>query len=173
MPQTRRVFSPSPGGVVLANVGATDCERAESRSRTTVTGALARCRILPAPHLRVGLGWIDDQHEELFDLHNQLVDTLAEGSSSARFAAGFAELLAYVRRHFAEEERFMAELRYPGRHDHALTHRCLLHDAEDFAYSLSRVFGPAECLAVARYLRLWLTRHIGDSDLALGRYTGH
>ncbi len=62
----------------------------------------------------------------------------------------------------------MAALDFPGRIEHGLEHQRLLRDAEDFAFSIGSVFGPVECLAVARYLRLWMVRHIAESDRAFG-----
>ncbi len=144
----------------------------ESCDPLSIRRLLERSQIVWTPPLEVGIHWIDDQHRELFALHRELIRSLGDEPSAAEFQRGFVRMFASVREHFAEEERFMAERDCADLVTHASQHQRLLRDAEDFAFSIVKVFGPAECIAVVRYLRLWLLRHITEADARLGRCAG-
>lgn len=73
---------------------------------------------------------IDAQHQRLFDLSNELLDTLFQRADNPlAFELALDNLLAHVAQHFANEEAILAERHYPDLATHAQAHRRLLERA--------------------------------------------
>jgi len=73
---------------------------------------------------------IDDQHHELFDLGNNLIDTSrAHRPSAARVRFALGHLLDHVTRHFADEEAWLAARCYGKLQAHRAAHASLLFRA--------------------------------------------
>lgn len=83
------------------------------------------------PAFECGHLLIDFQHRELFKLANdalRAVDTATEDELD-----GLIErLLSRIRRHFVDEEALLAQIAYPGLHDHLVEHRRILAEVESF-----------------------------------------
>jgi hemerythrin-like metal-binding protein len=73
---------------------------------------------------------IDDQHHELFDLGNNLIDTtLVHAPSMVRVSSALGHLFDHVKQHFADEEAWLAARRYGRLQAHRIAHANLLFRA--------------------------------------------
>lgn len=67
---------------------------------------------------RIGVESVDEQHREIFDRLDRLMTASADPE-----VRGMAAFMAnYVVEHFADEERLMRQVRYPGYESHRQTH---------------------------------------------------
>lgn len=120
--------------------------------------------------LHVGVPEIDAQHRELLDHYRALVRALHDGDDVTAFGLSLYSLLVKVRAHFAEEERLMDAMNYPGRVRHRQQHQKLVATAEDFLGSVINRFERYDCEAVAKYFKYWLIDHVMHHDRALADY---
>ena len=72
--------------------------------------------------LETGNAIIDNEHRELFDAVNKLLDACSKGKGrdSLKQAAQF--LINYVDKHFSHEEQLQQDSKYPGITAHKLFH---------------------------------------------------
>jgi hemerythrin-like metal-binding protein len=121
--------------------------------------------------LLTGIPAIDEQHGELLDLANEVVD--ASGSRlhpdllnlAATFLAGYA---AY---YFAAEEWVMTDLNYPQRSEHFDHHRRLQREV---AAHVAEVRVNRSCEAckneIALFLENWIVHHIRVVDREMAEF---
>ncbi|MFI4940900.1 MAG: diguanylate cyclase domain-containing protein [Burkholderiales bacterium] len=90
----------------------------------------------PAEHTLVQLVWkdaflsgnrlIDQQHQELFQLSNALLDAFVSQRSHDEITMLVAKLLEAVTQHFRDEETILADLQFSGLQEHASKHAALV-----------------------------------------------
>lgn len=116
----------------------------------------------------VGVVEIDNQHKQLIEITNRLNKAMIADRDRQALSGILNDLLAYTRTHFEYEERLMDQYRYAGREQHLLEHGKLVQIVVDFQTRFDRgeVDLTGELMAL---LRDWLSRHILNSDRALGR----
>ena len=114
----------------------------------------------------VGFAPIDDQHQTLFAISNDLVDAAQrpDGASEAELQKIIGDLLAYTRTHFAQEEQYMSRTGFPGFSQHKDLHQAF----EAKIREVEKQVGDGEVRAVAAYLPGlvgdWLLDHIASED---------
>ena len=117
-----------------------------------------------------GLAPVDDQHHRLVEIINRLGAVLIDGSATeASLAATFGELADYAKRHFADEERLMAQAGLDPRHVdvHRQHHRQFVEQLVGLWKGRASLAQPAEVLH--GFLSSWLTFHILEEDQAMAR----
>ena len=118
-----------------------------------------------------GIESVDSQHRHLVDIVNQLGELLTVGGDlvAQKLHEMFHELAQYAHRHFADEERLMAECGVDDRHQqaHALHHRQFVEQVVGLWNSRSSLAHPAE--TVHGFLAAWLTVHILGEDQVMAR----
>jgi hemerythrin-like metal-binding protein len=126
--------------------------------------------ILRAGDFALGVSEIDGQHQSLFEQVNAFHAAARSGDGNALEAA-IGLLETYATYHFAEEEKYMERIGYPGRAQHAAAHRVLTRQLGGIA-TLMATGGssPDASLTAAGLLRAWLLDHIVDEDGAVGAY---
>jgi hemerythrin len=120
--------------------------------------------------LATGIVEIDEQHQELFRRIDRLLDaSLAGDPSEVTRMLGF--LREYVDHHFAAEERFMHEKRYPGLEAHRAEHVYLVEKVRliDLEHRASGT-DPATAASMHRLLSDWLRTHIGLADASMASF---
>ncbi len=119
----------------------------------------------------VGIPKIDAQHQELFRQVNRLLDACTQGSGRALLPEIFDFLGKYAVEHFATEERYMAEYRYPKLPEHRKVHEDFVQTFLDFRKK-AEVEGPGVNLVVQvnRTLVDWLKNHILKMDQDMGKF---
>lgn len=110
----------------------------------------------------VGVVELDEQHQALFRVVNQLDDAIREDARH-EIVGTFSRLMDYARAHFAHEEAFMARIGYADLDAHQREHARFVARVT----SLWEAFltGDAEVApALQRFLADWLIGHIDGTD---------
>ncbi|WP_020481509.1 bacteriohemerythrin [Methylomonas sp. MK1] len=106
---------------------------------------------------------VDQQHRELFDLANQLVNS----KDTQALAENIMLLYQHVREHFQAEEAFMKQHGYPEYQHHVQTHNLMLEKLIAFSQKINRQ--KCQELDVSGFMRDWLN-HILEEDAAINAY---
>jgi hemerythrin len=122
------------------------------------------------PALALGDPDIDGQHEELFRRFGALVQAMQSGNRDD-IRVLFDVLGEHVAKHFAAEERVMAETRYPGANVHAAAHARFVREYGELR-ALFDANGATQGVVVKTrtWIEGWLRSHIAGVDQALARH---
>ena len=118
--------------------------------------------------LSVGIEEIDAQHQVLVGLLNQIHEAIQQRQGMEVTHDIVAKLGEYTRVHFAVEESLMRILHYPEYEQHKIQHDRLIQQLVDLSGRLNA--GKAVSFELAHFLKVWLTKHIMESDK---RYSSH
>ncbi|AUC62028.1 hemerythrin [Cyanobacterium sp. HL-69] len=112
---------------------------------------------------------IDQQHQYLFKLINQLHNAMMEGHGKEVINNTLARLVEYTIKHFDAEEKFMIDYNYPDYAIHKEKHEMLKNDVITLQKELleHQQFITAK---VSRFLTDWLIHHIKGEDLKMIHY---
>jgi hemerythrin-like metal-binding protein len=107
---------------------------------------------------------IDDEHKVLFNLINQLYDSIADGSAKSVLESTLNELREYTKNHFRREEFYFERINYPMLSEHKLQHSLFVDEINKFS---DRLDGEDVTFALdlIKFLRDWLIQHIQGTDL--------
>lgn len=117
----------------------------------------------------LGVDIIDQQHQVLFRLIDQLAKAIQNDNPDEELQAIFSKLHDYTLTHFATEELLMAEHGYVGDLDHHENHRALEHALEQLV-ERAKKGEPLVSLQAMNFLRQWLYHHIDDVDRQLAKF---
>lgn len=119
----------------------------------------------------VGEPVIDDQHRELVDRVNALLEAVGQNRSRAEIANTMVFLEVYILRHFRDEERLMERTGYPLIEAHRLVHQTFEGVFSRLKEEYERE-GPTAAFAAELNVRVsgWLVTHVGKLDRAFGEY---
>ncbi len=113
----------------------------------------------------VGVKVIDEQHQSLVKIANELFKGCTQGEEEAKayFGTAIKQAVDYVRYHFATEEKLLMEAGYPDFPAHKKKHETFVRTVieEVKAFQEGRKFVPNH---FARYLRDWILEHIAVED---------
>jgi len=119
-------------------------------------------------HLAVGVARIDDQHKELFRRFSALMDAINQGKGPPEVLHVLNFLDDYTVTHFRDEEKTMAEYRYPHLALHREEHLQFCRDLEKLKTRITTEgFTQQNVLLTSRTLLRWLIQHICTTDKAL------
>jgi hemerythrin len=117
----------------------------------------------------VGIDSIDQQHQQLVKMLNDLYAAMQAGQGQASLSKVLNGLAQYCLTHFAYEERMMSGHGYPDYAAHKQIHekmtakvKSLLQDVDSGKVQTS--------VSVAAFLKDWLTKHIQQTDKKYGPY---
>lgn len=117
---------------------------------------------------------IDDQHQELLRIFNQLHNAFLTGEKLPAMRSLFVQLIEIAGQHFSDEEALMARLGYPQLGPHRTTHNALLERLNNYLPWLDETSprpgtdSRALFLDLFYFVRDWLDLHmkIADQDYA-------
>ncbi|MEA3291462.1 MAG: bacteriohemerythrin [Pseudomonadota bacterium] len=118
--------------------------------------------------LSVGIELIDEDHQKLFNLINQLHTAVYYYTGEAFEKQALDDLVAYTQYHFQREEDLMEKHGYPEFEAHRKEHREMIAQVEQFLRDYEKR-GHETLKEMANYLKSWLISHISDTDQ---RYSG-
>ena len=121
--------------------------------------------------LTVGVGMIDDQHKMLFEK----ADKLYEAGRNHQAKEYIGELLKflddYTKKHFADEEKYMLSLNYPGFSAQKQAHADFIRQLAKLRCDYDASGGNVLVVINANQLMLhWLTQHISVMDKQIGQF---
>jgi hemerythrin len=117
----------------------------------------------------VGVAAMDNQHKRLVELVNRLFEAMKAGKGDVAAHEIMKELAGYTLTHFAAEEDLMRKAGYPDLTAHIDLHKQLMQKATDMLDDLKEGKRVAT-VALATFLKDWLTQHIQNEDRRYGLY---
>jgi hemerythrin-like metal-binding protein len=113
--------------------------------------------------LDLGVSAMDREHRELVAAMNAIHALHAEGAPKAKVDAAFVRLITLTKQHFADEEKHMAAISFPGLKVHARIHADMLAKVAAHYQRFQKGDGylPPEFFD---FLVLWLGAHIQGID---------
>lgn len=119
----------------------------------------------------IGVRQIDDQHEELFRMFNELMEAIWDGRGKDALKNVLDFTAEYTATHFATEEDFMLRHDYPGYTEHRRVHEAFKGDVAQFIREYKRNGVNTEMVVkTISDLGQWTRDHIRDMDQELGQY---
>ena len=115
---------------------------------------------------KTGIAGIDQDHEALVNLINDLYEAMQDGSGGALLLPIFSALKHYTETHFAKEERYMLDCNAPDQEKHIQEHQLMTAKLADLERR-HRSGEAAISLQALTFLRDWLKNHICVVDQAM------
>lgn len=113
---------------------------------------------------KIGDSEIDRQHQELFELTNQVIAT----DDIAALKPLIMKLYHHTREHFELEEGLMRKVEYPQRSNHIQYHNRLLDRLNQISLGIGQ--GHADKPALEKLMSDWALRHIREDDARIATY---
>jgi hemerythrin len=124
-----------------------------------------------AEQLATGIAEIDNQHQEMFERTNILMQAMHEGKGKNEIQEVMAFLDDYVVSHFGLEEDYMTQYNYPGLARHKEQHQDFITNFNAIKNELEST-GPSSALVIQTQRKLsdWWVNHIVAVDKELGAF---
>ena len=126
--------------------------------------------ILWSTAFSIGVPDVDQEHEELVVLANQMHDLLGSSAPDEDIQKTFRRLTSHTVTHFWNEEALFVNTAYPRAAIHARKHQHLLTILACFQTCLDRSGQYFKLEGQLGFLRDWLMDHITTEDTWLGAY---
>jgi len=113
--------------------------------------------------LSVQVSEIDQQHQRLIDLINQLHEAMLQKQGKQVVSKIIDELAAYTVYHFQTEEKYMQQFKYSGLLSHKNEHDTFVQKVDTF----QKEFDAGKLglsIEIMTFLRDWVTNHIMGTD---------
>jgi len=119
----------------------------------------------------LGIPVVDTQHRQLFRLSNELDAELQAGIRPEEIDAMLVHMGEYAARHFAMEEKYMAESNYPGLAEQQTAHQAFTNRFAEI-YDEFREKGLRREIVdtLHRELTEWVREHVTGLDQRFGVY---
>lgn len=117
----------------------------------------------------MGIEEIDSQHKVLVELINEMHEAIHERHGSEAVRDVLSKLADYTKIHFAVEESLMRILGYPDYEGHKAQHEALIKNVIDLQRKVDSGH-TAIGFELMHFLKVWLTRHIMESDQQYGHF---
>jgi hemerythrin len=120
--------------------------------------------------LDIGVGAMNDEHREILNAMNEIYDAHASGGRGQRIMDLVSRLGDLCVRHFADEERYMMMIGFPGLNTHKIIHDNLMHGYMRHASAIRSAGGKANDEFFG-FLQRWLVEHFKGADASYGAYS--
>ena len=119
--------------------------------------------------IRTGIRRVDDQHQELVAIYNELDEAFRQGKAHRHMSEILARLYQYTKFHFRDEEELLERCGWADLAQHQYEHQRLVDKLRVFVvrYRRSEERISAE---VVEFVRKWVTAHIMECDM---QYADH
>lgn len=130
------------------------------------------------PEYRLGIGFIDEQHQQFFDFCDEIRAVCARavggGISVREVVRAIVKMRSYAFKHFHAEEMLMVKYDFPGLYAHCRLHDTFLRDLMGFSVELEVYAKEQDQVAregfldlagrIADYTLDWWRTHIRETD---------
>ncbi|MEG3617926.1 hemerythrin family protein [Magnetovibrio sp. PR-2] len=111
---------------------------------------------------------IDEQHKELIDLSQELLNVLStDDVPLSEKQTAFKALVDHALDHFAYEERVMHNIGYPDLDAHILEHNDLRKEIDAIASDVLDGKGIEDWKGLVSMVQVWVLRHIMHTDMGI------
>jgi len=123
------------------------------------------------PSLSVGIEMIDEQHQEWFRRAEALFEAGKEGRAKEYIGELLGFLDEYTKKHFADEERYMQSINYPGLDEQKKAHASFVGQLQKLRSDYEASGGSLTVIIQANKMVIdWLTKHISGLDKKIGDF---
>ncbi len=117
----------------------------------------------------VNVGVIDNQHQRLVSMVNDLHEAMEAGKGQDALGEIVDGLVHYTRTHFVTEEKYFDQFGYPEAAPHIREHDVFTEKISEFQTGMQEgKLGLS--IQVMYFLRDWLKDHIKESDMKYSRF---
>ncbi|WP_026393262.1 bacteriohemerythrin [Acetobacterium malicum] len=121
--------------------------------------------------LSVGVNSIDKQHQQLFEMADELFEAGKTGKSKEKIGELLNFLDAYTKQHFRDEESYMATIKYPGLAEQQTAHKAFINELTKLSAEYDKSGGNIAVIIGANQMVVdWLTKHISGMDKKIGAH---
>jgi hemerythrin len=123
------------------------------------------------PNLSVGVDIIDKQHKMWFEKAEKLFEA-GKNKNSKEYISELLDFLDdYTKQHFADEEKYMLSIKYPGYSEQKNAHTYFINELAKLRADYNASGGSLLVIINANKMVLdWLTQHISNMDKKIGAY---
>ncbi|MCL2170302.1 MAG: bacteriohemerythrin [Defluviitaleaceae bacterium] len=122
-------------------------------------------------NLETGIALVDQQHRELIDAVNGLEGMREKVKDPAVMAETMDFLATYCIMHFDTEEEIMRESNFPEIALHEKEHRLFVDKFVEYKDKFENEgFSDELFTDLSRFLKIWILKHIAESDLDMGKH---
>ncbi|CAK0749943.1 hypothetical protein CCP1ISM_3650001 [Azospirillaceae bacterium] len=118
----------------------------------------------------VDKGAVDQDHQQLFRLFNELSRAMSEGNTKSVIASVLDRLIEYTAVHFSREEQIMASTRYPHLAAHRKEHEAFVAKALEVQKKFRESDTNILAIETMDFVKNWLIEHIQKSDQGITPY---
>ena len=119
--------------------------------------------------LDIGVEAMNSEHRDILDLMNKIYDARHTSQEGPLINLLISQLGQVCKNHFSDEEKFMAQIRFPDLKGHQILHQKLLGKFNEHAARIKAAGGKADD-AFFEFLKFWLSSHIKGIDV---KYAAH
>lgn len=120
------------------------------------------------PYYSVGDPALDDEHQQIIKLIDELYASMAASQENAKTRVILDRLVRYTMTHFQHEEQAMQACDYPDFEAHKAVHDRMRQRTLDLRANVSLVMGRD----LLYFLKDWWTNHIQAEDKEYAPYMG-
>ena len=111
----------------------------------------------------VGVKELDEQHQFLLKIINTLLIEQQDEYDAIKLSEAISSLIHYAYVHFATEERYLAEARFPNLEQHILMHVDFIMKTLELSLKVKEGTKDNR-LELLRYLKNWYSSHVLGID---------
>lgn len=115
----------------------------------------------------VGIKVIDDQHQHMIEIINELFEKLTTTLGPIDITSFFEDAIAYSEYHFQTEENFFSHYPYSEQAAHLQAHRDYKNKINSLMVHQSDLNATAKAAALLDFLNSWWVGHITGMDQTL------
>lgn len=129
-------------------------------------------RIVFDEALYTGNELIDNEHKELIDRVNKLVESCENGKEKVTAVKTLDFLMDYTDFHFSDEEKLQQEAGYDKLEQRKVQHEDFKKSVDELRQMLEEEEGPTDAFveAVNKNISQWLVNHIQGWDKAVAEF---
>lgn len=114
-------------------------------------------------NLSVKIAAIDEQHQKLIAMINELNNAMALGKGKEVVSKIINGLVSYATSHFSTEEKYFDQFKYPETLTHKKEHADFVKKVGEFQEKFNKGMA-ALTLEIMQFLKDWLVKHIQGTD---------
>ncbi|MCL2318917.1 MAG: bacteriohemerythrin [Treponema sp.] len=121
--------------------------------------------------LLLGVEKVDDEHKQLFDSLNSLIDSIEQGAGKEEVRKSLDYLLEYTKTHFQDEEEVQLKSGYPGYKAHHDVHVKFTKTVQKLARDAVKIGNSEDMVRIVeKQIGDWLVDHVKGQDSKIGSY---
>lgn len=123
------------------------------------------------PNLSVGVTEIDEQHKIWFEKAEKLFEAGRNQKTKEYIGELLTFLSDYTKKHFADEERYMLKINYPGYKEQKTAHENFITQLNKINSDYKTSGGSLAVIINSNHMVVdWLTKHITVMDKQIGEF---